>query len=158
MTDSKRGLAKLADANPTNQQDLLAASITRLRGALVFWQPHDDPSTMLHCSTQIVQAFTTDTAAACVQDAHGSVRFLLRNRWCANPQAWSLATAAQLIRNHACPHRWVAVQAHPETLRLFWQSGGLQRCRERLACTSQLNAPRLPFLRRAIQTNVNDWD
>lgn len=75
MADSKRGLAKFADANPTNQQDLLAASITRLRGALVFWQPHDDPIRMLHCSTQIVQAFTTDIAAACVQDADGFVRF-----------------------------------------------------------------------------------
>ena len=51
----------------------------------------------------------------------------------AEGRSWSLAKAAQLIRNDARPHRWVALQMDNRAWGLFWAGGGLQRCREELA-------------------------
>ena len=48
-------------------------------------------------------------------------------------RSWSLAKAAQLIRNDARPHRWVALQLDKRAWGLFWAGGGLQHCRELLA-------------------------
>ncbi len=45
---------------------------------------------------------------------------------------WSIAKAAQLIRNEVRPHRWVALQVDKYAWGLFWAGGGLQRCRELL--------------------------
>ena len=45
---------------------------------------------------------------------------------------WSIAKAAQLIRNDVRPHRWVALQVDKYAWGLFWAGGGLQRCRELL--------------------------
>ena len=46
---------------------------------------------------------------------------------------WTLAKAAQLIRNDARPHRWVALELNKRAWGLFWAGGGIQRCREVLA-------------------------
>jgi hypothetical protein len=46
---------------------------------------------------------------------------------------WTLAKAAQLIRNDARPHRWLALELNKRAWGLFWAGGGLQRCRELLA-------------------------
>ncbi|MFO8239153.1 MAG: hypothetical protein R6U00_13065 [Prochlorococcaceae cyanobacterium] len=43
---------------------------------------------------------------------------------------WSLAKAAQLIRNDVHPHRWVALQQDRRAWGLFWAGGGLQHCRD----------------------------
>ena len=48
-------------------------------------------------------------------------------------RSWSLAKAAQLIRNDARPHRWVALQLDKRAWGLFWAGGWLQHCRELLA-------------------------
>jgi hypothetical protein len=50
----------------------------------------------------------------------------------AEGRSWSLAKAAQLIRNDARPHRWVALQQDRSAWGLFWAGGGLQHCRELL--------------------------
>lgn len=47
-------------------------------------------------------------------------------------RSWSLAKAAQLIRNDARPHRWVALQLDKRAWGLFWAGGGLQHCRDLL--------------------------
>ena len=48
-------------------------------------------------------------------------------------RSWTLAKAAQLIRNDARPHRWVALEMNKRAWGLFWAGGGIQRCRELLA-------------------------
>lgn len=45
-------------------------------------------------------------------------------------RCWTLAKAAQLIRNDARPHRWVALELNKRAWGLFWAGGGIQRCRE----------------------------
>ncbi len=50
----------------------------------------------------------------------------------AGGRSWTLAKAAQLIRNDARPHRWVALELNKRAWGLFWAGGGIQRCRELL--------------------------
>ena len=101
------------------------------RGALVFSAPGAgrlrDGSRV-----QIVDVFALQVATGYTRDPHG--RLLLESQpSVAAGRSWSLAKAAQLIRNDARPHRWVALQLDKRAWGLFWAGGGLQRCRELLA-------------------------
>jgi len=40
-------------------------------------------------------------------------------------RSWTLAKAAQLIRNDARPHRWVALELNKRAWGLFWAGGGI---------------------------------
>ena len=81
---------------------------------------------------QIVDVFALQVATGYTRDPHG--RLLLESQpSVAAGRSWSLAKAAQLIRNDARPHRWVALQLDKRAWGLFWAGGGLQRCRELLA-------------------------
>jgi len=101
------------------------------RGALVFSAPGAgrlrDGSRV-----QIVDVFALQVATGYTRDPQG--RLLLEaHPSVAAGRSWSLAKAAQLIRNDARPHRWVALELNKRAWGLFWAGGGLQRCRELLA-------------------------
>jgi hypothetical protein len=114
---------------PINQQT--EDCIHRIRGALVFWAPQP-AHPRLHGRVQIVDVFSLEVATGYSRDPHG--RLLLHAApSVAQGLSWSLAKAAQLIRNDARPHRWVALQLDNRAWGLFWAGGGLQRCRELLA-------------------------
>jgi hypothetical protein len=121
---------------------LTEACICRVREAMVFWSPssarlHQGTSQAkahprLHGRVQIVDVFSLEVATGYSRDPHG--RLLLHAApSVAQGRSWSLAKAAQLIRNDARPHRWVALQLDNRAWGLFWAGGGLQRCRELLA-------------------------
>lgn len=119
---------------------LTDACITRVRGALVFWTPASShleggvtrSRPRLHGRVQIVDVFSLEVVSGYSRDPQG--RLLLHSATSvAEGRSWSLAKAAQLIRNDARPHRWVALQMHNRAWGLFWAGGGLQRCREELA-------------------------
>ena len=105
--------------------------IARERGAVVFWSPdaaHRRPGARV----QIVDVFCLQVATGYTRDPQG--RLLLEAQpSLAAGRSWSLAKAAQLIRNDARPHRWVALQQDRRAWGLFWAGGGLQHCRELLA-------------------------
>ncbi|EAQ69983.1 MULTISPECIES: hypothetical protein [unclassified Synechococcus] len=114
---------------PTNHQT--EDCIHRIRDALVFWSPQP-AHPRLHGRVQIVDVFSLEVATGYSRDPHG--RLLLHSApSVAEGRSWSLAKAAQLIRNDARPHRWVALQQDKRAWGLFWAGGGLQRCRELLA-------------------------
>lgn len=114
---------------PINQQT--EDCIHRIRDALVFWSPQP-AQPRLHGRVQIVDVFSLEIATGYSRDPHG--RLLLHSApSVAQGRSWSLAKAAQLIRNEARPHRWVALQMDNRAWGLFWAGGGLQRCREELA-------------------------
>ena len=119
---------------------LTDACITRVRGALVFWTPASAQleggvprsRPRLHGRVQIVDVFSLEVVSGYSRDPQG--RLLLHSATSvAEGRSWSLAKAAQLIRNDARPHRWVALQMDNRAWGLFWAGGGLQRCREQLA-------------------------
>ena len=114
---------------PTNTHT--ESCIRTERGALVFSAPGAgrlrDGSRV-----QIVDVFALQVATGYTRDPQG--RLLLEAQpSVAAGRSWSLAKAAQLIRNDARPHRWVALQLDKRAWGLFWAGGGLQRCRELLA-------------------------
>jgi hypothetical protein len=81
---------------------------------------------------QIVDVFALQVATGYTRDPQG--RLLLEAQpSVAAGRTWSLAKAAQLIRNDARPHRWVALELNKRAWGLFWAGGGIQRCREVLA-------------------------
>ena len=121
---------------------LTEACICRVREAMVFWSPSSarlqqgtsqaQAQPRLHGRVQIVDVFSLEVATGYSRDPHG--RLLLHAApSVAQGRSWSLAKAAQLIRNDARPHRWVALQMDNRAWGLFWAGGGLQRCREQLA-------------------------
>jgi hypothetical protein len=114
---------------PTNTHT--ESCIRSERGALVFTAPGSgrlrDGSRV-----QIVDVFALQVATGYTRDPQG--RLLLEAQpSVAAGRSWSLAKAAQLIRNDARPHRWVALELNKRAWGLFWAGGGLQRCREMLA-------------------------
>ena len=114
---------------PINQQT--EDCIHRIRDALVFWAPQP-AHPRLQGRVQIVDVFSLEVATGYSRDPHG--RLLLHSApSVAEGRSWSLAKAAQVIRNDARPHRWVALQLDNRAWGLFWAGGGLQRCRELLA-------------------------
>jgi len=114
---------------PTNVQ--MKRCIARERGALVFWSP-DAAQRRLGARMQILDVFSLQVATGYTRDPQG--RLLLEAQpSLAAGRSWSLAKAAQLIRNDVRPHRWVALQQDRRAWGLFWAGGGLQHCRELLA-------------------------
>ena len=114
---------------PTNTHT--ESCIRTERGALVFSDPGSgrlrDGSRV-----QIVDVFALQVATVYTRDPQG--RLLLEAQpSVAAGRSWSLAKAAQLIRNDARPHRWVALELNKRAWGLFWAGGGLQRCRDLLA-------------------------
>ena len=121
---------------------LTEACICRVREAMVFWSPSS--ARLQQCSSQaqaqprlqgrvqIVDVFSLEVVSGYSRDPQG--RLLLHAApSVAQGRSWSLAKAAQLIRNDARPHRWVALQLDNRAWGLFWAGGGLQRCQELLA-------------------------
>jgi len=114
---------------PTNTQ--IERFISSERGALVFLSP-DASQHKAGARVQIIDVFSLQVATGYTRDPQG--RLLLEAQpSVAAGRSWSLAKAAQLIRNDARPHRWVALQLDKRAWGLFWAGGGLQHCRELLA-------------------------
>ena len=119
---------------------LTEACISTIGDVVVFWSPKDarlkgnQPRTTprLHGRVQIIDVFSLEVATGFSRDNQG--RLLLHSAASlAAGRSWSLAKAAQLIRNDARPNRWVALHQDNRAWGLFWAGGGLQRCRERLS-------------------------
>ena len=105
--------------------------ISSERGALVFWSPEVQQRKPVS-KVQIIDVFSLQVVTGYTCDPQG--RLLLESQpSVAAGRSWSLAKAAQLIRNDARPHRWVALQLDKRAWGLFWAGGGLQHCRELLA-------------------------
>jgi hypothetical protein len=101
------------------------------RGALVFWAPPPSPRRQ-GTKVQIIDVFSLQVATGYTRDPQG--KLLLESQpSVATGRNWTLAKAAQLIRNDARPHRWVALELNKRAWGLFWAGGGIQRCREVLA-------------------------
>lgn len=117
------------NAMPTNSQ--MERCVAQERGALVFWSP-EAGERRPGARVQIVDVFSLQVASGYTRDPHG--RLLLEAQpTMATARSWTLAKAAQLIRNDARPHRWVALQLDRRAWGLFWAGGGLQHCRELLS-------------------------
>jgi hypothetical protein len=105
--------------------------ISTERGALVFWAPPPSPRRQ-GSKVQIIDVFSLQVATGYTRDPQGKL-LLEAQPSVAAGRNWTLAKAAQLIRNDARPHRWVALELNKRAWGLFWAGGGLQRCRELLA-------------------------
>ncbi|MCP9795244.1 hypothetical protein [Synechococcus lacustris] len=105
--------------------------ITKERGALLFCSPKEKQPKP-GAKVQIIDVFALQVVTGYIRDPHG--RLLLQAQASvAAGRNWSIAKAAQLIRNDARPNRWVALQVDKYAWGLFWAGGGLQHCRELLA-------------------------
>ena len=97
---------------------------------LIDGQPRSIPRR--HDRVQIIDVFALQVATGFSRDPSG--RLLLHSEASvAAGRSWSLARAAQLIRNDARPQRWVALHLDKHAWGLFWAGGGLQLCRDHLA-------------------------
>ena len=115
---------------------LLEQCIRQERGCLAFWSPAAAPHRP-GTRAQVIEVFSLQVATGYTRDPQG--RLLLEaSPSVAAGRSWSMAKAAQLIRNDARPQRWVALQLDKQAWGLFWAGGGLQRCRELL--TEQIGA------------------
>ena len=100
------------------------------RGALLFCSPKEKQRRP-GAKVQIIDVFALQVVTGYCRDPQG--RLLLESQpSLAAGRNWSIAKAAQLIRNDARPKRWVALQVDKYAWGLFWAGGGLQRCRELL--------------------------
>jgi len=104
--------------------------ITKERGALLFCSPKENQRRP-GAKVQIIDVFDLQVVTGYIRDPHGKL-LLQAQASVAAGRNWSLAKAAQLIRNDVRPHRWVALQVDKYAWGLFWAGGGLQRCRELL--------------------------
>lgn len=107
------------------------------RGALVFWSPKT-AQRKSSVRVQIVDVFALQVATGYTRDPQGHL-LLEAQPSVAAGRSWSLAKAAQLIRNDVRPQRWVALQFDKHAWGLFWAGGGLQHCRDLLA--HQIKSP-----------------
>ena len=114
---------------PTNTK--MESCVADERGSLVFWSPnpqHRKPASKV----QIIDVFSLQVVTGYIRDPQG--RLLLESQpSVAAGRSWSLAKAAQLMRNDARPNRWVALHFNKHAWGLFWAGGGLQHCRELLS-------------------------
>ena len=111
---------------PTNHQT--DSCISTERGALVFSAAAPSRRRQA-CKVQVIDVFALQVATGYTRDPNG--RLLLEAQpSVAAGRSWTLAKAAQLIRNDVRPHRWVALELDKRAWGLFWAGGGLQRCRE----------------------------
>jgi hypothetical protein len=109
----------------------MESCIASERGALVFWSP-DTSERRAGARVQIIDVVSLQVATGYTRDPQGRLVLEAQPSLAAG-RSWSLAKAAQLIRNDALPHRWVALQLDKRAWGLFWAGGGLQHCRELLA-------------------------
>jgi hypothetical protein len=114
---------------PTNHQT--DSCLSTERGALVFWAPPPSPRRQ-GTKVQIIDVFSLQVATGYTRDPQGKLLLEAQPSMAAG-RSWTLAKAAQLIRNDARPHRWVALELNKRAWGLFWAGGGIQRCREVLA-------------------------
>jgi hypothetical protein len=129
------------------------------RGALVFWAPPPSPRWQ-GSKVQIIDVFSLQVATGYTRDPHGKL-LLEAQPSVAAGRNWTLAKAAQLIRNDARPHRWVALELNKRAWGLFWAGGGLQRCRERLAdrvCEKEACSALVPATTEALLRMVLDLE
>jgi len=113
---------------PSNIQ--MEGCIRAERGALLFCSPKERQRGQ-SSKVQIIDVFALQVVTGYCRDPQG--RLLLEAQpSLAAGRNWSIAKAAQLIRNDARPKRWVALQVDKYAWGLFWAGGGLQRCRELL--------------------------
>jgi hypothetical protein len=105
---------------PTNHQT--DSCISTERGALVFWAPPPSPRRQ-GCKVQIIDVFSLQMATGYTRDPQGKLLLEAQSSVGAG-RSWSLAKAAQLIRNDARPHRWVALELNKWAWGLFWAGGG----------------------------------
>ncbi len=113
---------------PSNIQ--MEGCITKERGALLFCSPKEKQRYPA-AKVQIIDVFDLQVVTGYIRDPQGSL-LLQAQASLAAGRNWSIAKAAQLIRNDVRPHRWVALQVDKYAWGLFWAGGGLQRCRELL--------------------------
>jgi hypothetical protein len=114
---------------PTNTK--MESCIADERGALVFWSP-ELQQRKTGSKVQIIDVFSLQVVTGYIRDPQG--RLLLESQpSVAAGRSWGLAKAAQLIRNDARPHRWVALHLNKRAWGLFWAGGGLPHCRALLA-------------------------
>ena len=100
------------------------------RGALLFCSPKNKQH-RVGGKVQIIDVFALQVVTGYCRDPQG--RLLLKAEpSLAAGRSWSIAKAAQLIRNDARPSRWVALEIDKYAWGLFWAGGGLQHCRELL--------------------------
>ena len=111
---------------PSNIQ--IEGCITKERGALLFYSPKEKQR-YPGAKVQIIDVFNLQVVTGYIRDPHGKL-LLQAQASVAAGRNWSIAKAAQLIRNDVRPHRWVALQVDKYAWGLFWAGGGLQRCRE----------------------------
>ena len=113
---------------PSNVQ--VEGCITRARGALLFCAPKEKDRRS-GIKVQIIDVFALQVATGYIRDPHD--RLLLESQpSLASGRIWTVAKAAQLIRNDVRPNRWVALQVDKFAWGLFWAGGGLQHCRQLL--------------------------
>jgi len=113
---------------PSNIQ--MEGCITKERGALLFCSPKEKQR-YPGAKVQIIDVFNLQVVTGYIRDPHGKL-LLQAQASVAAGRNWSIAKAAQLIRNDVRPHSWVALQVDKYAWGLFWAGGGLQRCRELL--------------------------
>ena len=121
-------LQKLILLMSTNHQT--DSCIAEERGAVVFWAPEPSPRRQ-GSKVQIIDVFSLQVATGYTRDPQGKL-LLEAQSSVASGRNWSVAKAAQLIRNDTRPYRWVALELDKRAWGLFWAGGGLQRCRELL--------------------------
>jgi hypothetical protein len=113
---------------PSNIQ--MEGCISKERGTFLFCSPKEKQRGITN-KVQIIDVFALQVVTGYCHDPQG--RLLLESQpSLAAGRNWSIAKAAQLIRNDVRPKRWVALQVDKYAWGLFWAGGGLQRCRELL--------------------------
>ena len=112
------------------------------RGALVFCSPNS-PLGRLTSKSQIIDVFSLKVAKGYERDEKGRL-VLLSEPFVDKGRTWSIAKAAQLIRNERNPRRWVALELNKYAWGLFWAGGGIQLCRKKLAAGMSKEASIVP--------------
>ncbi len=108
--------------------------LRRRGGALLFMAPEwSEAQRAVPC--QIVDVFALQVVTGYIRDPQGKL-LLEAHPSVAAGRSWSVAKAAQLVRNDARPERWVVLQRDNRAWGLFWAGGGLHRCRQELVESS----------------------
>jgi hypothetical protein len=160
MPASRKQTSPYLPPMPTNHQ--ADSCISTERGALVFWAPPPSPRRQ-GTKVQIIDVFSLQVATGYTRDPQGKL-LLEAQPSVAAGRSWTLAKAAQMIRNDARPHRWVALELNKRAWGLFWAGGGIQRCREVLveriseteACSALVPATPEALLRLMLDLEPQD--
>jgi hypothetical protein len=121
-----------------HENQLVKDCLRRHGSALLFMAPEwSEIQRAVQC--QIVDVFALQVVTGYIRDPHGKL-LMEAHPSVAAGRSWSVAKAAQLVRNDARPERWVVLQRDNRAWGLFWAGGGLHRCRQELLETSQAPA------------------